>query len=219
MRKKETASQLALQHFDQYYSPLFGKRWPSMRLALLSQSKYCALLNNFSQIDDVISHFDAGVLSDIITDARNTPASVNVNRNLSDLSSNAQIKQDVHEDGGEEKQSKSQFYVAGQTEEVMDFDPTDIYQYMPVKRVISEEERLLAEEQRQSVYEPDDIEVSIIEESSIQIPASLKAYCYEKGDVTLFPPPPKDDFNTLGISLFLLVYHQFSSILQNTICS
>lgn len=39
---------LALDHFDFYYGPLFGKQWPSVRLGLLSPHKYIAVANIFS---------------------------------------------------------------------------------------------------------------------------------------------------------------------------
>ena len=47
-RVDKTSKDLALANFDQYYSQFYGKEWNSMRLALLSRSKYCALVNNFA---------------------------------------------------------------------------------------------------------------------------------------------------------------------------
>lgn len=40
-------AELALNHYDIHLGNIFGPRWPSMRLALLSQPKYCAVMNNF----------------------------------------------------------------------------------------------------------------------------------------------------------------------------
>jgi hypothetical protein len=45
--KPKTNSELALQHFDIFYSKFYGQLWPSIRISLLSQQKYCALLNNY----------------------------------------------------------------------------------------------------------------------------------------------------------------------------
>ncbi|CAD5210580.1 unnamed protein product [Bursaphelenchus okinawaensis] len=47
--KMKSPSMLALDNFDFYYSPLFGKRWPSVRLGLLTQHKYVAVLNRLSE--------------------------------------------------------------------------------------------------------------------------------------------------------------------------
>uniref|UniRef100_A0A914XUV4 NOL1/NOP2/Sun domain family member 4 n=1 Tax=Plectus sambesii TaxID=2011161 RepID=A0A914XUV4_9BILA len=44
----KTPTMLALEHFDFYYGPIFGKSWPSIRLGLLSPHKYIAAMNNFS---------------------------------------------------------------------------------------------------------------------------------------------------------------------------
>ncbi|KAM4728136.1 5-cytosine rRNA methyltransferase NSUN4 isoform 2-T2 [Anableps anableps] len=47
-RSKHPPTKLALQHFDATYSAQLGLLWPSVRVALLSERKYGALLNNFS---------------------------------------------------------------------------------------------------------------------------------------------------------------------------
>ena len=48
--KQKTAKKgkdLCLDHFDIYYKKNFEKIWPSLRLALLSRPKFCALINNY----------------------------------------------------------------------------------------------------------------------------------------------------------------------------
>jgi len=39
---------LALAHFDDVYQKNFGIGWHSIRLALLSKPKFCAVINNLS---------------------------------------------------------------------------------------------------------------------------------------------------------------------------
>ncbi|CAI2315521.1 unnamed protein product [Caenorhabditis sp. 36 PRJEB53466] len=48
-RPLKTASAQALDHFDFYYGPLFGKKWPSIRLGLLSPNRYLAVMNTMSR--------------------------------------------------------------------------------------------------------------------------------------------------------------------------
>ncbi|KAL3106477.1 hypothetical protein niasHT_011854 [Heterodera trifolii] len=43
-----TPTMLALDNFDFYYGPIFGDKWPSVRLALLSRKKFVAVANRFS---------------------------------------------------------------------------------------------------------------------------------------------------------------------------
>ncbi|XP_060940610.1 5-methylcytosine rRNA methyltransferase NSUN4 [Limanda limanda] len=66
-RAKCPASSLALQYFDANYSARLGELWPSVRVALLSQRKYGALLNNFSH-EDVLADLQARGCRDFIND-------------------------------------------------------------------------------------------------------------------------------------------------------
>ncbi|XP_038270715.1 5-methylcytosine rRNA methyltransferase NSUN4 [Dermochelys coriacea] len=50
---KISAIRLALQNFDMNYSVQFGSVWPSIRVSLLSEQKYGALVNNFSDANRV----------------------------------------------------------------------------------------------------------------------------------------------------------------------
>ncbi|XP_066279727.1 5-methylcytosine rRNA methyltransferase NSUN4-like [Branchiostoma lanceolatum] len=54
-RKPPTwASQVALDMFDQYYKRQFGTCWSSIRLALLSEPKHAALVNNFGHNPEAV---------------------------------------------------------------------------------------------------------------------------------------------------------------------
>jgi len=60
---KQSACQLAINHFDMHYSPVYDSQWPSVRAALLSKPKHCALVNNFAadrkQIDISLAELGA----------------------------------------------------------------------------------------------------------------------------------------------------------------
>lgn len=49
---KRTNADLALTHFDGLYSNIYGRSWPSVRLALLSPKKQCAIINSFTDSDE-----------------------------------------------------------------------------------------------------------------------------------------------------------------------
>ncbi|KAG8014039.1 5-methylcytosine rRNA methyltransferase NSUN4 [Nibea albiflora] len=66
-RIKYPPTGLALQYFDATYGSQLGKLWPSIRVALLSERKYGALLNNFCH-DDVLAGLEAQGSSDFISD-------------------------------------------------------------------------------------------------------------------------------------------------------
>ncbi|XP_012786511.2 5-methylcytosine rRNA methyltransferase NSUN4 isoform X2 [Ochotona princeps] len=66
---KFTASQLALQNFDMTYSVQFGDLWPSIRVSLLSEQKYGALVNNFAARDHVSASLEQLNARDFVNEA------------------------------------------------------------------------------------------------------------------------------------------------------
>ncbi|XP_070701561.1 5-methylcytosine rRNA methyltransferase NSUN4 [Pempheris klunzingeri] len=66
-RAKYPPTSLALQHFDATYGVELGKLWPSVRVALLSERKYGALLNNYYH-GAALEDFEAQGCRDFISD-------------------------------------------------------------------------------------------------------------------------------------------------------
>ncbi|XP_039275582.1 5-methylcytosine rRNA methyltransferase NSUN4-like [Nilaparvata lugens] len=48
----------ALEHFDDFYASVFKNSWRSIRVALLSPQKYCAVVNNFADAEETSSMFE-----------------------------------------------------------------------------------------------------------------------------------------------------------------
>ncbi|XP_074543915.1 5-cytosine rRNA methyltransferase NSUN4 [Halichoeres trimaculatus] len=69
-RAKYPSTTLALRHFDSTYDSQLGKLWPSVRVALLSERKYGALLNNFFQ-HACLEDLESQGCHDFIRDADN----------------------------------------------------------------------------------------------------------------------------------------------------
>lgn len=72
---KLSAINLALQNFDVNYSMQFGELWPSVRVSLLSERKYGALVNSFSY-DDTVSKLQSLGCRDFITSNSKGPEAV-----------------------------------------------------------------------------------------------------------------------------------------------
>ena len=49
--EKKDNQDYCLEHFDSFHKKTYGEEWHSMRLALLSKPKHCALINNFGQVN------------------------------------------------------------------------------------------------------------------------------------------------------------------------
>ncbi|CAO1317873.1 unnamed protein product [Diamesa serratosioi] len=59
VEKKIYPKDRALQNFDDFYGNVYGNRWKSMRIALLCQHKYIALVNNFGDSDKTVNSLEA----------------------------------------------------------------------------------------------------------------------------------------------------------------
>ncbi|XP_026885800.2 5-methylcytosine rRNA methyltransferase NSUN4 [Electrophorus electricus] len=66
-RAKFPATALALQNFDATYSKQLGDVWPSVRVGMLSEQKYGALMNTFASPDDAISDLHSRGCRDFIS--------------------------------------------------------------------------------------------------------------------------------------------------------
>ncbi|MGH0164156.1 UNVERIFIED_CONTAM: hypothetical protein FKN15_074719 [Acipenser sinensis] len=65
-----TSTKLALQNFDVNYGTQFGERWPSIRVSLLSEQKYGALINNFSSAQELMKGLELQGARDFVYEAR-----------------------------------------------------------------------------------------------------------------------------------------------------
>uniref|UniRef100_K7F5J7 5-cytosine rRNA methyltransferase NSUN4 n=1 Tax=Pelodiscus sinensis TaxID=13735 RepID=K7F5J7_PELSI len=63
---------MALQNFDMNYSVQFGSLWPSIRVSLLSEQKYGALINNFSHADRVSQELELLNAVDFVYESQKT---------------------------------------------------------------------------------------------------------------------------------------------------
>jgi len=59
LEKKKFPVHRALDNFDDFYGSVFGNRWKSIRIALLTQHKYIALVNNFGDTEQTIKALEA----------------------------------------------------------------------------------------------------------------------------------------------------------------
>lgn len=50
--RRQTSIERALDHFDDFYKSVFGRRWPGMRASLLTENKYAAVVNNYGDAEE-----------------------------------------------------------------------------------------------------------------------------------------------------------------------
>ncbi|XP_049876089.1 5-methylcytosine rRNA methyltransferase NSUN4 [Pectinophora gossypiella] len=56
LRKKTTAKDKAMNHFDDFYGNVFGDKWTPMREALLRRTKYVAVINNYGDPEETMEY-------------------------------------------------------------------------------------------------------------------------------------------------------------------
>ncbi|XP_060087747.1 5-methylcytosine rRNA methyltransferase NSUN4 [Heteronotia binoei] len=76
-RPRLSATRLALQNFDMNYSVQFGSLWPSIRISLLSEQKYGALFNNFSDIQQISQELECLNAVDFIWESQKVVQDLN----------------------------------------------------------------------------------------------------------------------------------------------
>lgn len=65
-QRKKTNTDRALESFDDFYGSVFGIRWKNMRVALLTEHKYMAMVNNFGDTDKTCQHLEMDGIFDLI---------------------------------------------------------------------------------------------------------------------------------------------------------
>ncbi|MBN3313286.1 NSUN4 methyltransferase, partial [Atractosteus spatula] len=66
---KISSTRLALQIFDMSYGTQFAEQWPLVRVSLLSEQKYGALVNNFSAAQEVMAELEQQGAFDFVQEA------------------------------------------------------------------------------------------------------------------------------------------------------
>ena len=108
LKKKKSQTDKALNHFDEFYSTVYGNNWEHIRAALLNERhKYVAVVNNFSDTDIIRSelellgavhlkslyevHKENTERYKIIKESQNLNESDNFNESVSDLVTKAHL--------------------------------------------------------------------------------------------------------------------------------
>ncbi len=211
-RPQKSPAEHALSYFDSFHKPVFGAQWPSIRVALLSQQKYCALLNNFSEdaqdiaIDLLTEGADDFIklASDVqvITQAGQSPprseqglSEKNVSHLLGEVAKGKEWSPSDYS-AQDEARSKMLGELATPGGQLVKGSPS-MTDFMPVKRVISEKEELALEEVEQGFYQDENLDFKIVADDVI-FPKHLSAFTHERGNVNLFPAPKRDTNAKLG---------------------
>ncbi|XP_052088370.1 5-methylcytosine rRNA methyltransferase NSUN4-like isoform X2 [Mytilus californianus] len=189
--------QHALNNFDMYYSNYYKELWPSIRISLLSQQKYCALVNHCDEgttfkAESILSDLGAEDFIqkavDISTDLK-TEHSQSIETGSLSTKKDKLIDSDDSDKDNTQPSHRSDSIVFSSNNEPLDEKNTSLYDFMPTNKVYTQREFLYQELARQNTFEDTDFPVNVITEDIPGIPDTLKAYCHKRGNIDLFPEP------------------------------
>ena len=178
-----------------------------MRLALLSQPKYCAVMNNFcADHDNFLYKLAENGGFDFVSRFKSIESHEGKFSLIQPEKDETLLEKEFENSKNEFDQSSTN----RQNEEILHTDSplkssqTDLFTFVPGERVLSVRESLLRKENLlnhpQSFIQDDDNEstikdVSVHSSESFQYPQKLKAIIHTSGDLTVFSPA-KRDFST-----------------------
>ncbi|CAG9534755.1 unnamed protein product [Cercopithifilaria johnstoni] len=196
IRPLKTPTMIAMANFDFYYGPVYGSQWPSIRLGLLTPNKYFAVLNKFARNRKE----NEALLKDL--------GAFNV---LERAQQQIAEKDNAHVDYEEPIPSCD-------TSEGEDSDESELDSvYMRGERGLghfrqSNEIASLEEQTRFKAQSSKDVNIRKInitgfegqyvelptKNHTLTYPAELAIYSFPKGNLSDYPPPPKDEVGTSG---------------------
>ncbi|XP_074659745.1 5-cytosine rRNA methyltransferase NSUN4-like [Tubulanus polymorphus] len=197
-RKPKEYKDVALDYFDVYHKAVFARKWPSIRLALLSLRKYTAVINNYAEneTDTVTDLICAGAdnmierASTKIDAAKKKLKKVNKkDRDKNSLSNLKERQQAALENVLGE--NTGEYYKEFAAEDIED-DRTDVSAFVPASKVYTDAEMNELAEIEQNIYNPKDIDIEIIPQVDLNLPKFLKVFAFPRGETTQFTKPSPD---------------------------
>ena len=201
-KKPKSHSERALEYFDDYYKPVYEDKWPSIRISLLSRHKYCALANNFSDIEETVTELISSDGNDMLEIAANTLSCDFTKDRYSRVvrvnpSSKSKTKENMTEttDVSKEYENIPGVITPG----------SNVYDFMPPTRVLSGSEEQEEEEIEHGFYRPKALNVNIVPCKPLKFPRHLKVFVHDRGEIELFPPIKRDTSGKLCESCLILL--------------
>ncbi len=182
---KKPGSQYALEYFDRYHRPVYGDRWSSIRVALLSRQKYCVLVNNFVNVQHTVAELLCEGAEDILKLANQKEVGAPSEKTLTDCTGHADDSIRNMDDLGHKDPDDLK----------VEQDSSALLHLLPVRKVASEVEKLKVLEEQLNLQQQDTVptDIPIVRNDRLYFPKHLRAFAFERGDVRLFEQPAQDE--------------------------
>ncbi|PIC50387.1 hypothetical protein B9Z55_001303 [Caenorhabditis nigoni] len=196
----KTPSALALDHFDFYYGPLFGKKWPSIRLGLLSPNRYLAVMNTMSRDwephDEILADMGA---KDLLASIRGKTEDdiIEAKRKLVEMKADEETKKAKNEIANPSTSSESNSSLDEEQETIFR-SAAGLSEFRASPGELSSGSLQMG---RGGIKNNKDVEITGFEGEGIRIPKrehflyypkDLRVRAFERGVLLDFPAPMKD---------------------------
>lgn len=197
----KTPTMMALDHFDFYYGPMFGKNWPSVRLGLTTPNNFVAIVNNFSEE----CHINEAIIKDLGT----VNLIEQITNGMSIASERLRKKKELFEKksatSGENNDSKDENSLECEDEASKDVDvrtEAGLAEFTQSSHTFSIDELQVPKD-----FENGNIKITGLEgqydslpikEDFIYYPRMLKIYAFPRGALMDYPAPWIDKKQTSG---------------------
>lgn len=210
IRKKQTPKDRCLANFDDFYGSVYGPKWKSIRLGLLCDNKYIAMVNNFGDTQDTVNRLtDDGAMNikDIVEvtkrriselkqsaepDGRKAEGTQSVGAKIENLL-HSKRNEEVSKIFPEEFELDKE-YDAETSNRIVDsaYGTAGLYEYIPATKLKGMEDWVF-ESDHYKYYKAEDSEfpIEIETEGDITIPEHLHLFTYEMGNISMFPRAKK----------------------------
>lgn len=217
LQKKVFPIDRALESFDDFYGSVFGLKWKSMRIAMLCERKYVALVNTFGDTEKTVEMMKNNGAVDIkeifenasVANPDNSSSSLHVNLD-SKLSSFIEKKEKADElykgvatdetvtenlPPVNYKQSLDETLkqnTALQYERLISKDNAGpLYDFMPATKIKGMEDFVFESDHYRYYSNKADFPLEFTKDTQIHYPKNLHAYTYETCNTSTYKPPKR----------------------------
>jgi len=197
-----TPKSIALTHFDEFYSKMYQNRWSSLRIGLLCQQKYCAVVNNFGDTEDTIEKLeDLGCINvgkQVMLDQRRLKEYVPEEKVVPEEPEDLPVVEEevVNVSLGPDQ---AQHRIINPEERSMGGGSTSaLYDFVPTTELKGMEEFVEEADYYKYYKRMDQDDVRIVGDHLITWPNTLQVFTFPRGVTDSFPSPKGGMLNTLN---------------------
>lgn len=205
-KKKSSATQKALDHFDDFYKDIFTEDWGSIRHGLLSKQKYVALINNYSDSDETKTKLEnLGALNIRVLfklEKENIQERLSKNKKIRELNKIWEMDKEMDKEVVEqntETTTQINFSLESSLQNaeidssrIIDSDisssSVNLYEFVPATKIKGMED-FIQESTHYKYYDNTNLSITVQKEYDIHFPNHLDVYSFESSNNTNFDPP------------------------------